>query len=162
MCTAYARDLSFRETRGLEEFKGREGPDNWNWFMGDPRRLPNSNPYRTLPIPHEGRAAGSGWGNSKVSLGRGWEALAEQSSNKRHLGILVAALVVAGGGLRERANAHACLLQLPGAEGKETQPGASPGQTPFGGGLVTLRGSWEKPGTCQCPSSDLHRDSQSF
>lgn len=69
VCTAYARDLRFRETRGLEEFKGREGPDNWNWFMGDPRRLPNSNPYRMLPIPHEGRAAGSGWGELK-SLAR--------------------------------------------------------------------------------------------
>ena len=66
-----------------------------------------------------------GGGNSEVLPGRGWETLAERSSNERHLGILVAGLVVAGGGMRERASAHAYLLQLPGAEGKETQPAAS-------------------------------------
>lgn len=39
--------LRFRETRDLKELKGREGLDNWSWFMEDPVRLPNSNPDPT-------------------------------------------------------------------------------------------------------------------
>lgn len=39
--------LRFRETRDLKELKGREGLDNWSWFMEDPIQLPNSNPDPT-------------------------------------------------------------------------------------------------------------------
>lgn len=103
-----------------------------------------------FPMKAELREAGGG--NSKVSLGRGWEALAEQSSNKRHLGILVAALVVAGGGLRESKCARVPSA-APWSRGKRDAAGSQSRPDPV------RRGSRYSPGllgeTRYLPVSEL-------